>query len=533
MISLHVELHEHVESTIAKEILSKNIIHTLIETDELTLYNGGVFHRGKQAYSEVRDLITQLSEQTEYVWTDDKGEVNSKPYKLTISKRQEIIEQLKTRSFISLRGFDNNPTLINVRNGIILIDEHKKIISNPLTEDGHYESQQELITENVFGPRFIPHSEFGWDTDPTTFIDGIPPFKDPPKCFIQIPVDYDPNAECLEIDQFLEEIFGFDRVPLIYEMMGYMIMTTIKYGKAFILYGPTGTGKTSFINLLQQFIGGEHPERIISHVRLQDLSKRFQAANLRNKLLNIFDDLKETKLFTSDYFKIIVTNRLLSGEIKNVQGDVTWHNFCKQLYACNELPGVPKKTGNDFWKRWMLIQCFNEFKGQKCDLDVRAKKWSDEQLSGLLNKCIQAWIRLETRKHFPKEYDDIEKVKGTWLIDVNPVKLFVDECCEYYNENYVFGYKSFKRAVNTFRKEHNAQPITQTMCTQSLGKIDDRIEKSEWGAHKRKEFGERYYYLGIKLKKNVPLDIDQILSGNRNEPKSKKMDKYIDETDIS
>ncbi len=521
MIQLQIDRQEHAESAIAKEILANDLIYCLEETDEFAIYNGGVFHKGKEGRTEIRERITQYAEKSEYAWTDGNGVAHTKPYHLTIAKRREIVEQIKTRNFISLNEFDNNPKLLNVKNGVISLEPYKKILPNPNTEDGHYGSGDKLITEEGYGT-FVPHSNYGWCMDPSTFINGQPQFHPPPKCFIQLPVNYNPKAECLEIDQFLSDIFGFERVPFIYEMIAYFIVPTIKFGKAFILYGPTKTGKTSFINLIQQFVGGDHPERIISHVRVQDLSERFEAENLRNKLLNIFDDLKEHKIIASDFFRLFVTNKTISSAIKHVQGNVTWRNYCKQLYACNQLPVVPKKTGDEFWNRWILIQCFNEFKNENCNIEIRDQKWSNQELSGLLNKCIQAWQRLEKRKKFPTEYDDIERVKGTWLIDVNPVKLFVDERCDFYNEAFTIGYKEFKRAVNKFREEHNAKPITQTMCTQSLGRIDDKIEKKEWGAKKRREYGERYYYKGIRIRPEFRADELEI------KPKV-RLDDYADE----
>ena len=119
------------------------------------------------------------------------------------------------------------------------------------------------------------------------------------------------HIECLEIDQFLSDIFNFKNVPNIYEMFGYFMMPTVKYQKAFILYGPAKTGKTSVINLVSQFIGGIHPEYFISGVSLQELGVRHRLVNLRNKLLNIFDDLKSTILTTSDKFRISVTTRIV------------------------------------------------------------------------------------------------------------------------------------------------------------------------------------------------------------------------------
>jgi len=69
------------------------------------------------------------------------------------------------------------------------------------------------------------------------------------KFFIQFQVNYDEKAECLEIIQVLSDISGFDTVPLIYQMVAYFYMSSVKYGKAFMLYEETGTEKTTFLNI--------------------------------------------------------------------------------------------------------------------------------------------------------------------------------------------------------------------------------------------------------------------------------------------
>ncbi len=69
------------------------------------------------------------------------------------------------------------------------------------------------------------------------------------KFFIQFRVNYDEKAECLEIIQILSDISGFDKIPLIYQIIAYFYMSSVKNGRAFMLYGETGTGKTTFLNI--------------------------------------------------------------------------------------------------------------------------------------------------------------------------------------------------------------------------------------------------------------------------------------------
>lgn len=249
-------------------------------------------------------------------------------------------------------------------------------------------------------------------------------------------------------------------------------MNTVKYQKALMLYGPTKSGKTTFLLMLYAFLGRKH----VSEVSLQDLWRPFQAANLRDKLANIHDDLDLKKIHYVGMFKKIVTNKYLSSEVKNVQKHVEWINRTKLSFSCNRLP-QPKDVGDDFYSRWILVPCFNQFIGDNKDPDKLKKITTPEELSGLFNKIIEAWTRLEDRKGFSKEWNDIDHVKGIWEMDINPVKLFVDKYCDVGKSEYEVDYELFHDEIRKYRKKHNVKEISKTMCTKSLKMIDERIKK--------------------------------------------------------
>lgn len=450
---------EQIERVIANNVLKHDLIYTLEETDEFCHYNGGYFHRGKLPLNIVRGRIDEISKYLQVLGPKD----TLKPYKLSTAKKNTIIEMIKTNSFTSSLEFDKDPSRVCVLNGHLRYDR-----DNSWDYAEHYKSDE-----------------------------------NPYKTFYQVPITYEPEAECLVIDQFLSDVFGFNNVPLIYEMLAYFMMGHVNYQKAFILYGPPSSGKTTFIKLLYYVFD---KMKFISEIRLQDLGERFQLENLMGKVLNIFDDLPEAKeVGSTDIFRIIVTANYLSSEMKHVQGNATWRNRTKLLFSCNTLPPIRKKEGDQFFRRWILLSCFTIFKNEDQmtvddhedshvmvkDSEMLGKLLIPEELSGLLNKCMEAWERLDNRKYFPKVWNDIDYIKGLWMIDVNPVKLFVDGCC-------VIGpseeedYDLFYHTLNKFRDEYNAQPITKHMCTQWLQKID--------GIKKKRKSGGEYYYEGISVR---------------------------------
>ena len=318
----------------------------------------------------------------------------------------------------------------------------------------------------------------------------IPHFKfdeQPYKSFIQIPITYDKEAQCPVINKFLIEVFGADRIAFVYEILSYMLYRSNKLQKAFIFFGEAASGKTSFIEMLRQFLGRKN----IQDISIQKINQRFQMGNIRNRLANIYDDLPIKKLGYIANFKQIVTNTTLTSELKNVQDLVTWDNFCKQVYTTNTLPPVGDDTGDDFWRRVILIHCTNHFANGIKDINIVEKITSPEELSGLLNCAIFHFKHLFNRGYFVDRFDNIETVKGIWLINVNPMKLFLEERCVITKDENDYEEKDFFRAqLNVFRKSKNAMPISMNLITRKL--------KDLGVVSKQKGNGKRYY-VGIKI----------------------------------
>lgn len=470
---------EQTERTIARQVKENCLILTLRETDEFCLYNGGYFHRGKEPATLIRGYIDDVAREIIL----PSGNNSVKPYNLTPGKKATILEMIKSTSFVSLDDFDTKDDRVCVRNGHLWVDKYP---------DDHIDG----LNSND-GWVYIPHFDYN---------------ESPYRTFIQIPVDYDPKAECLVIDQFLSDVFGFESVPLIYEMLAYFLMPHVKYQKAFILYGEPSTGKTTFYDMISKFY---NKLKYFSELRLHELEIQFEMQNLMHKMVNYFDDLPNNKIGDTEAFRRVVTNNYLSSSIKFVNGKVDWRNRTKLVFSCNTLPPVKKTEGDAFFRRWILIMCSTIFKDadimsqediddplvMEKDYDILDKITTDEEFSGLLNKILEAWLRLKGRGSFPKEWKNTEYIKGLWMMDINPIKLFVDECC-FIAPDETEDYNLFYHALNRFRKEHKAKPVTKHACTSWLTRID--------GIEKKRKGGGAYYYSGISIKDD---DLDKYSSG--------------------
>src|SRR5690606_32492793 len=125
------------------------------------------------------------------------------------------------------------------------------------------------------------------------------------KTICQIPVNYDPKAECPQIEKFLREVTSSEEdIAFLEEWAGYCLTTDVSYQKALMLYGIPGTGKSVFATLLETFIGSENA----SSESLQKIEEdKYRAAKLYGKRVNICSDIPSTKLHKTEVFKKLVS----------------------------------------------------------------------------------------------------------------------------------------------------------------------------------------------------------------------------------
>nr|WP_321496613.1 phage/plasmid primase, P4 family [uncultured Methanolobus sp.] len=241
---------------------------------------------------------------------------------------------------------------------------------------------------------------------------------------VRIPVTYDPDATCPTIDKFLSEIVAPEDQQVLVEWAGYALIPDTRIQKAVMLLGNGDNGKSVYLNLLNQFIGGINT----SSESLQNLeNNRFSTANLYGKLLNVFPDLAKTKIFDNATFKSLCGGDRIRGERK-FEGAFEFENTARLIFSANNLPPI----GNGdfaFFRRWILIDFPNTFEGENKDINLIRKLTTPDELSGFLNRALAALHVLLENGEFSYT-KTVEEVQRMYLINSNSVAAFASECIE-------------------------------------------------------------------------------------------------------
>jgi len=513
------------ERELATKLMVSNCIYYLSESNEFAMYNGGYFHKGMKVKQILGSKLSDITKTFTVIKTYKDGTEKTDPYIESMSKRSMIWEFLKGESLVSILEFDTERERICCINGHIFplkcVDEYagvKRVY--PKGSDGLYKELKGIPLDLDEYNLYSPNGDF--DSTPpgsTLFIKHCKYDESPYKTFMNLPVKYDPHATCPNIDKFLSTLVPPEELPDLFKMMAYMLMPHVDYQKGFIMYGPTRTGKSTYYTLLLRFLGINN----ICQLKLQTLMEDiFALANIRDKWVCMWDDLTKAKLEETDLFRIIVTNNFLEARVMYVQERVRWRNFCKLFYTTNILPEVDPEVGDEFWRRWKLFSAFHQIEKEDVDPHLIAKLTTEEELSGLLNRVLYYYRILYMEGGFEQ---NVEELKGLWLLDSNPIALFMERCCDI-GQGYSEDYQDFHYILGKFRKENRASEVSKTKGTQCLGKLGiKKVSKKTYLGFRIKESVKAKYELesGFDPQQNM----DRVFEGPSRE-KIEKLEKLLD-----
>lgn len=210
---------------------------------------------------------------------------------------------------------------------------------------------------------------------------------------IQLNVEYDMAAECPRFDAWVRDILDDDLHELFWEVLGYCLMTGNPKQTAVLLFGPGGTGKSTFLRVLEYILD----RRNIATESLKSLTEnRFAVANLFGKIANIQGDIDSAYMKDSSIFKALTGGDTLMAEYKNKTA-FPFEPFAVPIFSANKVWRSSDDTGG-YFRRWVILPFVRQVD--------RTKPFDEEDLfaegSGIFNKAMRA-LRGMYDQTIPKE----------------------------------------------------------------------------------------------------------------------------------
>ncbi|MFJ8513817.1 phage/plasmid primase, P4 family [Lysinibacillus xylanilyticus] len=304
---------------------------------------------------------------------------------------------------------------------------------------------------------------------------------------IQINANHDDSADCPNFIHFINESLTEKDVLIAQELLGYLLIPETLAEKAFILYGPGRTGKSTFLKLVEFVLGKKH----ISNVPLQDLSQKFKTGLLFGKLANIYADLPSKALQDTGIFKTLVSGDTIVAEEK-FQAPFSFSNKARLLFSCNELPANYVDRTDGFFRRLIILPFLKQVEESKIDTGLLNKL--QNEVDGIVQWALEGLIRLTDNNYQFTKSDTTQNLLNEYRKQSNNVIWFVEEYCELSVEALEYSinlYQQYKRTC----LENNMQPISQTKFNRSL--------EMEYGRNviKTEDSNKRVIFKGIRTRK--------------------------------
>ncbi len=242
------------------------------------------------------------------------------------------------------------------------------------------------------------------------------------KAINQIPHEYKPGAvhEGKRTEEFLKFICPEpDSREMLLQFSGYAHTKDVGQQKFLVLLGEGGSGKSTFIRLMEASVGS----RNLSNISLTDLQQRFASFGLMGKLLNSCADLEISALEDTAIIKKVLGEDTLRAEQKGCDA-ISFKNYAKLIFSTNELPVVKAEKTNGFYRR-LLVLPMNRVPKKK---DPNLLNELLQEIDYFLWLSVQALERMYEKEIIVTSAES-EKAVAQLRIDSDTVQAFLVEAC--------------------------------------------------------------------------------------------------------
>lgn len=327
--------------------------------------------------------------------------------------------------------------------------------------------------------------------------------------FNKLPVTYNPKKKCpFILKHFNAVLKNKDDVPVMEEIMGYLLLKEYRIEKAFMFSGTGRNGKGKTLELMKRFIGADN----CVSVPLQQLEDdMFSLGELCNKMANLAGDIDKKALNHTGNFKNLTGRDTISAARKFLSR-IHFVNYAKLIFCANAIP-ITYDESSAFWNRWVLLEFPYTFLSEKeygklskeekksgnfklADPMIIEKMSGDDELSGLLNVALDGLDRLLEQKDFSYS-KSIEQVKEMWIRKSNSFAAFLmDEIEEDFDSKITKNElrKAYSHYCKEFKLKMSGDKIIKAILTSTYGV----------GEGRERESGNRYYWDGIGFKSAYP-----------------------------
>jgi putative DNA primase/helicase len=233
------------------------------------------------------------------------------------------------------------------------------------------------------------------------------------KSTVQFPITYDPAATCPRFDAWAKEIIG-DQLPALLEAVCWVLDPSRTPPRAVLLFGPSRSGKGTFLRLIEAIVGKENTSSVSLHQLADD---RFAAARVYGKALNYSGELSAGHIEDVQMFKMLTGDDPIPANPKFGK-PFEFHNQALFAFSANEIPSVGESS-SAYVNRMVPFKFGNSYAGAE---DPSVERALREELPGIFNRLVRARQERRDRGHdlgidaaVKREFEQASDRVSQWL----------------------------------------------------------------------------------------------------------------------
>lgn len=250
------------------------------------------------------------------------------------------------------------------------------------------------------------------------------PFNLDEMAFHEIPVKYDPDAQCPNWEAFIKTVVYPDDLAIIQEWSGFLLLPDYRFHKILWIVGTGRNGKGVWQRTIEAILG----ENNISGIALEELdgNHRFALKQLYGKLFNPCSEPTTTKTLQTPLLKKATGQDTIEAEIKGKQARLTFRNYAKITVLANKFPKVNDQT-TAFKERRLFVKFPFEFTGKNQIQNIEANWLTiNDERSGILNWMLTGLKRLLEQGYFTESKTQ-QETEAEFLRASDTISAFLTE----------------------------------------------------------------------------------------------------------
>ncbi|WP_400244966.1 phage/plasmid primase, P4 family [Niallia sp. JL1B1071] len=291
------------------------------------------------------------------------------------------------------------------------IEDTKKLLLKRIPKDNE-------LTDSIRMKEKVNFKNGVYDIESSTF--GS--YEQSYKTAFQLNVGYQMDAQCPRFEEYIAASLTKEDADTVQEMIGYLLTTEMKAQKAFIMYGPGNTGKSTLIEIIEGIIGRDY----VSNVPFQELGAKYRTVKLFGKLLNSYADLPQGTIKDTSVFKALVSGDSMHADDKYEKG-FDFNNTARLLFAANKLPSNYVDQTSGFYRRLTLIPFQNVVSNENIDRNLKEEMFKERE--GIVQWALIGLKRLISNNYQFTESDGSKNLMKEYKKGNNSVLWFCDEFC--------------------------------------------------------------------------------------------------------